>query len=401
MSNRDHTTSTEARAAQAEILELRPPEETALADTRPGVGERVFKEKSYFKLTSAEHEIKVLKAPEPLRAALLWLGGFLVNRCNGNYSVAAKTLKELNFKTHQGFPSDNYVYQVVTCIYFETNPELGERALDGVVRMVEALRKYDALVSATGKPAFVPTSYWHLINDKVTALRATDNVVKWLPFVGPTDVGFSRCAEEYCTRNNHGLCIHVECPVIRTVGDLMVEIGRKYNIPSHWPRRRLEEELRENVNDKKTIFLDNFQNLYDRRRKFDQPALNYLRKLTDDTGCRFVLKWTKWDDFHTDITSARDAQTKEYLRQFLRRFCGAARVVHLELPVPESDVALIAKSFNLAKVPMHLPRLVKIANQPWGNFTPLFDFLQAARRRATARGSKTIEPEFLRWPEGL
>jgi hypothetical protein len=395
MSNRETETATVAAGSQS--LEAAP--EPRLPALRTGQkNAEDLQPYKYFRQDSTRHAHTVLTAPEQVREAILWIGSFCVHRCSCSYAELAKIVQKQGFTTNT---SDNYFYQLLTCRYFKkATGELkkhGDEALGRILKIEKSLRDYDQRIAASGRPAFVKTSQWHTIKELIDSCRVPDSVVKWGAIVAPTDIGKSRCFDHYFTTNNHTQVIHVECPAIRTPLDLMVKIGAEYNITDTLRRRQMEARIRENVNEMKTIILDNFQNLYDRTRKHDQPALNWLRELQDDTNCTLICSWTPWCQLGQDISNP-GASAYEYLRQFFRRIGGAAEIIHIEKRIDEADVRLVAESFELAEVDYHLPRLVKLSNQAWGSYTPLFKVLQAGRRRATADGSKLIERDHLVYP---
>jgi len=385
--------STKAANAGSSVIELNTKPATELTAT--AIRHKSGKART-FDMSLADHEEFVQQIPEPLRQDTLWLGSFCVNRCNSSYAQLYKVITDLKFKV-----SDQYVLLVTTGTYWILNPSLGVQAHGTFRAMVAKLRDYDKTLSDVGQPKFVKTSIYDLIADHIQARRVVGTVRKWTAIIGATDLGKSRCFSHFAVENNHLSTIHVECPATRSLRDLLCAIGSKYNVDKsttdYRSARYYEEKIDENVNETRTIILDNFQNLYDPKRVGNQPAMNWLRRLGDEKKCTIVASWTPWGDFAEAIRNPNN----EYLRQFLRRFGGEDSFLHLQTRVLEEDVALIAESFEFAHLDRHLPRLVKVANQPWGNMTPLFEFLQNARRRATHDGSKLIQEKHLTWPKHI
>lgn len=320
--------------------------------------------------------------PEPIRTETIWLQGFYLDHCKTNFV----TLRAISCKCKHE-KSKEYFYNIVTGQNFRGGAgdwKVGGKAWSEFLQIVSDLRRYDQSAARTGKLPFVQTPTYHCIADFIDAHRALDAVCKFGGITGPTGGQKSECFKFYRTLNNHGAVIHVEAPADGKLSKLQAKIAGKYNVSGHKIERRREAVIRENVNETRTIIIDNAQRLYVPSRGADQPAFNWLLEIQDDTSCTIILSFTT--DF-VDVLVAGAA--KGFFEQFIGRMGGDQNLINLPDYAPESDLLAIAHSFDLEPGKKAMEWLVKWSRQQ-GRIRIVFDKLQRAREFCQLDGRTRI-----------
>lgn len=308
--------------------------------------------------------------PEEVREDFIWLASYLRDKCSRNIDVLCAQLKKIGLTT-----SDTTISRIVRGKLFveEGKPIM---RLTAFRNMVDALRSQDRISSMAGKVPFVETSTWHGIRDYIDMRRADESVCKFGLIIGHTGSQKTACLTQYVLRNNHGTCTHIEAPHSASMGDLLTDIGKRYGV-SVWSsvsakRNRITEQL----NEKKTLIIDNVQRLYRPERGWSQPVFNWLQKVQDESGCTVIL--CSIPDFQETLQGGID---KGYFEQFEGR-CGGANEFHV-LPdyAPKEDVEEIAAAFKLVDYREHTKELMEIARRR-GRIRVLFFALQNGKRLA-------------------
>ena len=322
--------------------------------------------------------------PENIRTETLWLQGFFVDHCKGNViSLRAIACKVGHEK------SKEYFYNIITGQNFRGGSgewKVGGKAWSEFLQIVSDLRRYDLAASRTGKLPFVLTPTYHCLSDFIDAHRALDAVCKFGGITGPTGGQKSECFKFYRTLNNHGAVIHVEAPADGRLTKLKAKIAAKYNVSENKIERRCDAVIRENLNETRTIIIDNAQRLYLPGQGGEQPAFNWLLEIQDDTGCTIILSFTT--DF-VDVLNA--GQAKGFFEQFIGRMGGEQNLIALPAYAPESDLLAIAHAFDLdpGKQALEWQWLVKWSRKP-GRIRIVFDKLQKSREFAQLDGRSRI-----------
>ncbi len=315
----------------------------------------------------AELEQAINHYPDAIRSEVRWVQGFFLDHCRNN----AESLRAIAAKLGHD-KSREYFRNLICGDYFTskaTTWNQGGRAWSEFLELVSSLRRYEQQVQRTGQLPFVQTPTYHCISDFITAKRAISAVCRIGGIIAPTGGQTSESFKFYRTLNNHGQVIHVEAPANGRLSALQGKILEAYHLSGHKIDRRRELELRENINDSRTIIIDNAQVLYQPHHGSQQPCFNWIREIYDDKRPTIILKFT--EEFFTDLSSGA---AKGYFEQFIGRMGGLRSILRLPEFAPEADLKCIARTFRLeGKTALEL--LHKWSRQP-GRIRIVFDKIQ-------------------------
>jgi hypothetical protein len=312
--------------------------------------------------------------PAAVRDDVVWLGEFLRDRCNRSLDVLVNKTAAL------GFTVGKETFSQIVRGYWQNAPALTAEHLH---RVSEALRGH----RNGGEVSFVETSTWRDIRDYIDIRRAPGRACRFGLIAGPTGAQKTACLKEY-GRRHPGLCVHVETPERPSIARFIEDLAFAYGIPSSCGGARKRARICENVNDRKTIMIDNVQRGYSQQRGWSQPVFSYLQKLQDDTGCTVILCCVP----HFERTLASEMESG-FWEQFEGRCGGRGQFLRLPPYAPREDVLEIAQSFGLVDAVEHITELEEIARKP-GRIRILFNALQRAKCFAGAEAltMKHIRP---------
>ena len=321
-------------------------------------------------------EAKTEAYPQEAREHARWLAGFVRERCARQLSVLVENVKKLGFKSDY-----SYWHKILTGKYFGPDPDRPGKTVGSVsnfVQIMEELRKGVRLNEQAGRPPFIETPTWDMINDFVTMKRQPGRVNKFGGIVGPTGSQKSACFREYQSRNNHGKVVHIEAPERPRMGQFLTDLARAYGESATKTGEKKISAITEAVNETKCIIVDNVQRLYKDNRGGDQPIFNFLQKLQDDTGCTIIFSYTP--DFTRVLSSGAD---RGYFEQFIGRMGGLKKVLALPDFAPAEDLLCIARAYKLKDAEKHVKYLDSMVRQP-GRIRAFFEDLQDAKAEAVA-----------------
>lgn len=320
--------------------------------------------------------------PESMRENFLWLGGFLREKCQRNLDALEAIMQKLGFKTTGGTISKIIVGRWSKDS--EGNATAPIMSIANFNQLVDKLREHARIQQMAGKVPFVETETWEDFKAYVDVRRARDQVCKFGLVIGPTGSQKTACAKNYTMLNNHGTVKHIEAPDTPTMCKFVTDLAVAYG-GSIWASNQAKiVRIHENVNDTKTIIIDNIQRLYKPSQGWNQPIFNYLQKLQDDTGCTIILMCVP--EFELTLTSGRE---KGYFEQFEGRCGGKDEFLLLPDWTPREDLLRIAAAFKLQDADKHVAVLEGLAKQR-GRIRILFNVLQKAKRRAESDGSRGL-----------
>ncbi len=316
--------------------------------------------------------------PESLREPVLWLAAFVRNECARDTDLLVVHARKL------GIEHDKTTWNRVLRGLWNRNaagdalpsPIVAENKL---LRGISALRKDVALREQSGKVPFVTTPTAQTIFDFVDKKRAPDRVNRFGMIVGHTGTQKTATLKEYCRRNNHGTCVHTESPATPSQTQFITDLAEHYGCSRQATWDRKLNTIRQSVNERRCIIVENVQRLYSERDKTNQKVFNYLQKLQDDTGCTIILTLTP-----VFVTKLLQRVAEGYFEQFIGRAGGERDILTLEEYPSEEDVLAIATSFALKDADKHVAELAKIARET-GRVRVLFEALQEAKVQAGKR----------------
>lgn len=339
----------------------------------------------------ADLERSVAHYPASLIPEVRWLQGFYLERCHGD-TVA---LRAIACKCGHD-KSKEYYYNVATGQNFRGgtgNWKEGGEAWSKFLEIVAALRRYDQAAARIGQLPFIQTPTYECIANFITAKRALSAVCRIGGIIAPTGGQTSESFKFYRTLNNHGAVIHVEAPANGRLSSLQAKVLEAYHVTGQKIERGRERLLRHEVNESRTIIIDNAQVLYDQGKGNDQPCFNWIRELYDDKRPTIILKFT--EEFLGELAKG---DAKGYFEQFIGRMGGLTSLLRLPPHAPEADLQCIAHGFGLPGKPA-IDLLHKWSRQQ-GRIRIVFDKIQLAQSFAQADGRTEITLDDLKEADG-
>lgn len=318
---------------------------------------------------------KIAGYPEPVHSEALWLQGFMFNRCQNS----PRALHAMMERAVPGFArSVEWVYNVIsgqqyTC---EANKwKTGGLAETDFLTAVAALRRHEKQLSAQGSFPFIVTPTYRALEAFITAHRAVNAVSKFGGIIGHTGRQKTRGTEYYCEQNNHQTCTSVQAPRSGKLSTLQRRIARKYSRAAcriTFASSR-EEVIYDNLNESRTLIIDNAQRLYVARKGTEQDCFDWLLEVQDETKCTVILIFVA--DFRKTLFAA---EARGYFEQFIGRFGGESNLLVIPEYAPDSDLRAIATAFGLKAGPGAMEYLRRWSRQ-LGRDRIVFDRLQRAQ----------------------
>lgn len=318
--------------------------------------------------------------PEPLREPLLWLGTFIREECGRDVDVLVDRAQKLEIR----FDKTSWAKLLRGRWNRDADGELLPSptiALPRLLRAIETLRRDAQLKAQAGKVPFVMTPTAQLMWNAIDSVRAEDRVNKFLVIIGETGTQKTATFKQYRMLNNHGTVIWLEAPASPSMRQFVTDLAECYGCSRSMGWDRKLNHIRNAVNEKKCIVVDNIQRLYDDRREGDQRVFHFLQKLQDDTGCSVVMSFTPV--FYAKFTTG---MARGFFEQFEGRAGGRDNFIRLPDYPTDEDVLAIAEAFKLqhADKAETVEYLVGLARKP-GRVRVLFEALQRAAVRAKLR----------------
>lgn len=329
-------------------------------------------------------ERKVEHYPEQIRTAVVWLQHYWANECRGNGSALRLIGEKVGFERSDAFFSNLLKGYNFTDKYGKWKE--GDKAWGEFLEFFEAVKRYAAQAERAGKQPFIDTPTFRCAESYINGVRALNAVCKIAGLTGPTGSQKSAVLRHYALLNNHGQVVHVEAPANGRLAQLQRKIAEKFHVGRKALFRGSDREssIRENLNETRTLIIDNAQRLYLPERGSDQPAFNWILEVQEDTGCTVILSFTT--DF-TDVLVA--GRARGYFEQFIGRMGGVNNLLRFPDYTPAADLRVIARHFGLdaGKGAMeHLHRWSREA----GRIRIVFHRLQLAQAFAKAEDRTRI-----------
>jgi hypothetical protein len=289
----------------------------------------------------AHFEARIAGYPDEVKEDVIWLYQFNQSQFSGHYPLlAALVRKEAKLEI-----TDQYFYQVLGGKYFRPDPKRAGKVLGSIENLrevVEWLRRWAIFNSEAGGMPFVEDPTWHEMNDYITAVCAPENPCKFGAVCGSTGTGKSRMLKRYALLNNHGQTAHVEAPSSGRLPRFQMKLGSCFGIPLSAETHERLVRLAECVNNRRRIIVDNVQKLYNAKTGANQPVLNYLQELQDDTGCTVILSWTP-----VFSKTLGDPLNTQYFEQFVGRIGGLDQVHNLPEYATMGDLRAAQEKYRI------------------------------------------------------
>ena len=209
---------------------------------------------------------------------------------------------------------------------------------DGLVAKLEKFRRVEERRARRMDVGFVETSTWRKI-DAVCTQALTMQMPAFI--YGPSQMGKSKCLEEFARRNNHGTTKYIRMPCAPSFSYFVKTIGRACFIGySSENIDHIRDRVCNALTSRNLLIVDEFhQAMVTANEKVSVKVMEFIREIYDRTGCGIVLCAT--DVGRAEVEQGRNAGTYDQLR---RR--GMVKLVLPAMP-PFSDIRKIAAAFGL------------------------------------------------------
>lgn len=332
----------------------------------------------------AHFESRIASYPTEIKDDATWLYQFNQAQFSGHYPLLAALVRNEGKMDL----SDQYFYQVLGGKYFRPDPKTKGKVLGSIERfkeVVEFLRRWAIFNSEAGGMPFVETPTYKELDDYITGTRAPENPCKFGAIAGSTGTGKSRMLKRWAMLNNHGNTAHVEAPSSGRLARFQMKLGVPFGIAISAETHERLIRLAECVNNKRTIIVDNVQKLYNPKTGANQPILNYLQELQDDTGCTIILSWTP-----VFTRTLGEATNTQYFEQFIGRLGGLDSIYSLPEFAPKGDLLAIQDKYRIAGGKESLEIMRRWSRQT-GRLRILYKRIYLAKLEANEDKSKDIK----------
>lgn len=364
---------------QAQLPEDSKPAEDTAIETR-----NTSRQLARNKLDLASLERNVDHYPEAIRTPVRWLQSFWLGHCRGNGATLRVIGEKLGFDK-----SDEYYNNVLKGYYFRsatTTWQESGKAWGEFLEFFEAVKRYALQAERSGKQPFLATPTYRCVESFIGAARALNAVCKIAGMTGPTGSQKTACLLNYAQLNNHGQVVLIQAPKTARIAVLQHKIADRYHVVQARLHRIADREsaIRANLNETRTLIIDNAQRLYIDGKGSDQPCFDWLLEMQEDTGCTLVLSFTT--DF-TDVLTA--GRAKGYFEQFVGRMGGMGNLLRFPDYTPAADLRVIARHFGLDAGKGAMEYLHKWSREA-GRIRIVFHRLQLAQAFAKAEDRTRI-----------
>jgi hypothetical protein len=332
----------------------------------------------------AHFEARIASYPEEVRDDVTWLYQFNQAQFSGHYPLLAHLIRTEGKMEL----TDQYIYQVLSGRYFRPDPKRAGKVLGSIETLkevVEWLRRWAIFNSESGGMPFVETPTWHQLDDYITGICAPENPCKFGAVCGSTGTGKSRMLKRHALLNNHGMTAHIEAPSSGRLPRFQMKLGVPFGIALSAETHERVVRLAESITSKRRIIVDNVQKLYNPKTGANQPVLNYLQELQDDTSCTIILSWTP-----VFTRTLADPTNTQYFEQFVGRLGGLERIHNVPEYATMGDLRAIQDKYRVGGGEKALAIMKRWSREP-GRNRILFSRLYLAKLEANDSSTKEIK----------
>lgn len=339
-----------------------------------------------FRLDVPTMTVRIADYPEELKPEIMWLAGYVREKCNRNLDLLLAEAKDLKIEFDKG------TWGKILRGRYQKDSE-GRSTKSPIVNLgklmaaIKQLRDQDNRRELAGRVPFVKTPTAQAIYDFIDKKRAPDRVNKFGLLAGHTGTQKTATCREYNRENNHGAGAMLEAPANGSLSVFITDLAEKYGCSRQANLERKQNTIYESVTANNYIIVENVQRLYQEKEGASQRVFNFLQKLQDDKNPTIILTMTPYF-----AKLLREKLMSGYFEQFIGRAGGDKDILVLEEYPSDDDVLAIAESFQLVDAKKHLKELSKIVHEP-GRVRVLFEALQEAKVQA---GKKELTMQHIR-----
>ena len=334
--------------------------------------------------------VRIAEYPEELKPEIMWLAGFVREKCNRNLDLLVAECRELKIDTDKGTWG-----KILRGRYQKDSEGKATKSpimnLQKLLHAIKLLREQDERRDLAGRVPFVMTPTAQTIYDFIDKKRAPDRVNKFGLLAGHTGTQKTATCREYNREHNHGAGAMLEAPANGSLSVFITDLAATFGCSRQANLERKTNTIYESVLAINYIIVENVQRLYQEKEGASQRVFNFLQKLQDDKNPTIILTMTPYF-----AKLLREKLMSGYFEQFIGRAGGEKDILILEEYPSDDDVLAIAKSFQLADASKHLKELTKIVHEP-GRIRVLFEALQEAKVQA---GKKELTINHIRAARG-
>lgn len=266
------------------------------------------------------------------------------------------------------------------------NPKAGERvSLDRFCEnLLRAKRLAEARAGVSRLP-FIRTTTYDRIAKFADEVLATNTIGIIL---GESQIGKTRCTEEYVRLHNHGQTTLVTCPPAAGVQLLTTEIARALHIGrSSFDKTFVR--VCETLDDSRLLILDEAHMIFETYQKTSTArCLATIRHIHDRSKCGLLIIAT-----NVFASAAKQSEFRNTMKQFFRR---GTLVLNLGNDPDPDDILRIVAHYKLSEPAGEVKETLEMIAHEDG-LGKITKYLHGAARMAAKKGEKLHWSHFTRY----
>lgn len=339
-----------------------------------------------------EREMSIL--PADLREPYQWLKTFARDECRRDVDGLVSRAREV------GVTIDKTNWTRILKGRWQLDADGNELpapcvSLKNLLTAIAAIRNKMRVELLRGAMPFVETSTFHTVRRLIEKKLRKDRVNTWAVIIGPTGTQKTACYKELAARNP--LLKWTESSDNGSIKELVNRVawkcGAGRNASYTQARAKIFESFQPLNGQRKGLILDNMQSMVRSDQKLlamgkplgTQPMYEFLRSLSEETGCAIIWSITPEDEDQIFKESA-------YMEQFEGRIGGKDSFLRLPNVPPRKDLVQIAEALGFKNAEKYGERFSQVAAMR-GRIRRFFEILQEAKDAADA-DQNTLSIEY-------
>lgn len=257
---------------------------------------------------------------ETTQKLLAWFHQHLLNE-GLNWTEAGETIQY----------DKSTIYRVLKGTYEGNWPNIA-KAIRKYQTEVASLKKLEGERASFQQCRFTPTTVTNRIEWilSYTLQRARTSLI-----LGDGGIGKTAGQEHWCSENNHGRSVRVECMPIGGAKGLLVQIAGKVGVNQNMSLAQMLPAVTRAFNSTRILVLDEIQHHIPQSPKVAPMALEMARRIADLSGCALAM-------FGTNRVETTLGSQKDFYEQIIRR---AGKPYYLPNKFEMKDVMPIITQF--------------------------------------------------------
>jgi len=223
---------------------------------------------------------------------------------------------------------------------------------------------------------------------------------KIVMIVGPTGRSKSETVKHWCSNNNHGRSVYVDCPESGGLSAFFRELAKQTGVNPERSTNDLRDRLIKSFNRRRILVVDEVARILPSRRVCKIPTeLEFIRRLHDVRKCAVALVATPI--FDHEMNSG-------WLQQYMEQLIGRCEPLFIPAEPRRDEIRDICTAYSKHPSKELVALALQIAREK-GRLRVLFDLIKkaavVARKRSEDLDAKHLDAAYQRrknrtvWPE--